>query len=113
MPSRWYSEGIKTNPIAGDLLADTGALSLADNLRSPNKTFKVMVSGTILARVEIQHRNAANSATLATQLLTVLADSQYLWDPTISGITLAESERIRVVMFANALGSVSASIFTS
>lgn len=104
--SRWYSEGQKVNPAANDLLADTGAFK-----PSVNKTFKVLVSSSAAASIQLQHRDSANTTTLRSQLIHVVALTPLTIDPMVNGITLGENERFRVVVDTTLVGTIQASIF--
>lgn len=86
----WYTEGKKTFPVTGDLLADTGAVGIGSLTQ-----FTFVIAMNLSATVVIHHRNALNNADL---------HSQYIW---VSGsvlqtfqmpVILGTSERLTVTM---------------
>lgn len=100
----WATEGVKTDPNATTLLADTG--QLAEGIYD----FTILInSGQVSARhFELEHRNATNDANLKQQELGV---GQYFAVPiNIYGYELATNQRLRVVVRTNFTGTVQASI---
>ena len=106
--------GVVDVPVAESLVVDTGAL--------PAGTYDVMANitaqGTIgvgLGATFMQHRNAANNATLAdfaTLLITTVDHSSQVVVPLI-GYVIGLDERIRIIS-PNALmtnGGISATLF--
>ena len=83
----WSSNGTQTNPVAGQVLADTGPLGAVTS-----GNFTVLIYADNTSTVEIEHRNALNTVTL---------DSQTVWlngyQAVNISVTLLLNERIRVV----------------
>ena len=63
----WISSGRLTNPVADAILLDTAALGVG--IRVP----QAIVTSTVTAQFELQLRDAANAATLRSQMLSVVA----------------------------------------
>lgn len=100
----WTAGTVQTNPADTAVLADTGAL--------PAGNYLVGVTGCASAAevYDVQHRNAANAATLKTQRRRVRAlDNDDFLFP--NKITLALNERIRVVQAGALVGEIQVSIF--
>lgn len=100
----WISEGIKTNPVAGALLADSGARAAG------SFTARMLLSATVGAAVRVQHRDALNGATLE-ELIINMPGSQTT-DFPIGDVDLAENERVRVVTMSAIVGSVQGTLIT-
>jgi len=100
----WFSSGRITNPVTDAVLVDTGPLS------GGSRSVKVIGSATVAAVFELQLRNAANNATLKSQILAVPASSTGQIDFESMDITMADSERLRVIAVAGVTGSVSVSL---
>lgn len=102
----WFSEGEKTNPASGTVLADT------DELVAGVIQMGFMVSANANCKVVLQHRNAANTANVSSQamFLTASAPISVMYPVPID---VSVDERIRVVTDgAISLGNVQASILT-
>lgn len=99
----WVFSGRVANPILDQVLVDTGALS------SGTRTPQVIISCTVAAAFELQHRDAANLTTLRSQIIACQAfDAK---DVTLFlGLDMAASERVRVLSVAAVTGQVSASL---
>jgi len=101
----WYTAGVQTNPAGGTVLADTGPLPA-----SGGRPFRVVLGSTVALGITVEHRNAANNATLTSQLTGVVANSgielEFIPGPDMAN----DDERIRVVTNALAQGNVQASI---
>jgi len=106
--------GSATNPAANVVLADTGAL--------PAGTYDVMSNISIRAQkgaggntaVLIEHRNAANAATLAILDSMAGTGNHEVAESTLPlfGYTLALNERIRLIVGGGLLvGTVAGSLF--
>lgn len=98
----WATANTITDPTAGTILADTGALSIG------------LLSFTILlassgpsATLELQLRNAANSANVATQTIN---STGYGSDAIPVPIVIGLNQRLRLVVVNNYTGDVDASI---
>lgn len=99
----WNTEGVKSNPSDGTLLADT------DELDSGFYAFSLLGTATLLSTVKLQHRNAANDTTLNEHIIKFLAnDTKQVTFP----ITVDTNQRVRVLSEGVNLGSVQASLFT-
>jgi hypothetical protein len=99
----WYSEGEKSNPIDGELLATTGKISSGNNTMAT-----IVVSATAVCAVQLRYRDSAGSTTKQGQILRVPAND------TITvplGVTpLNPDESLQVVTSGAVVGSVQASI---
>ncbi len=100
------NSGVVVNPAAAQVIVDGGAVGAT-------ATFEfnvVMASNGALGLFEIQWRNAANTATLATWgfIIGSGGPATYGWGPFV--LNLAISERIRVVTVAAIVGSVNATV---
>jgi hypothetical protein len=102
----WYTEGVKSTPSSGTVLADTG------EMEEGSRSVAFWVSANVLATVRLEVRNAANNANVIAQTFHLSAVSPVA-TPELSGvINLATDERIRIVTSgALALGEIQASLF--
>jgi len=110
-----FSEGTQTAPAAAALLADTGAL--------PAGTYDMMFMcasddmGSTGRFIAIQHRDAANAATLATWIFpvgtTTVSRIPAIWPMHSFSYFLAQNERLRAVnvITASAGSHYNATIF--
>jgi len=103
----WYTNGVQTNPGAGQVMADTGPISIAGG--QATYQIRIVTSGTIMATFDFEHRNDANTTTLKSQQIRLLASGTQ--EVGILVIEVAEGERFRVVMVNGIVGTVQASIF--
>lgn len=95
-----HTEGEKSNPVDGTLLADTGQV-LGGTLY-----VAVLVTGTLLTTVRIQQRNAANNGNIAQFLVKSPAnDTKWI---EIGAIPAQDNERIRIVTEGAHIGTVQA-----
>jgi hypothetical protein len=102
----WYSEGVKPNPLANDVLAEVPAFTYDHGL----SLTIVIAAATIALACQLQHRNAANNANVHSQIITVPAfGTQYV--AITMPIDLLTDERVRVVAFLGIIGSCQVSIF--
>ena len=100
----WATEGRKTTPLAGTVLADTGEM-----VGQPY-ALRVIVSANVSASVKLQHRNAENNANAEEELvIDVLGSSPVALSFTF---TLENDERVRVVTTATVAGGVQAVLTT-
>jgi len=106
--------GTANNPAAGTVIADTGQLAAG--------TFDILLHMTLAGRMNvagdlfiIEHRNAANAATLATllQIVSVGGAVNFVQDAAMPlvGYTIATNERIRAINPGLMLGALAAEIF--
>ena len=100
----WFTAGVQTNPATDAILADTGALAGGQSGAA------VVIGANVAMVVTVEHRNAANSANINTQVLACGANAPY--DVDLPGVTFAASERIRIRLNTGVTGSVQASLFT-
>lgn len=98
----WISSGQVTNPVAGTVLCDSGALSAGAH------EAVTILGATVACAVELQHRDAANAVTLHSQALGVGA----FGTAQLPKITqqLVAGERLRVVAVTSPVGVVSVSL---
>jgi hypothetical protein len=100
----WFSSGRLLNPVLDAVLVDTGPLPAGA------RKVKVIGSATVAAVFELQLRNAANTLTLKSQILAVAASSTSSICLDSMDISMADSERFRVIAVAAVTGSVSVSL---
>jgi len=100
----WATAGIQTNPATDAILADSGALPGGVG------AVTVVIGGSVAFIVTVEHRDAANTANVKTQVLAAGANDPFSVE--LPGINFAASERIRVRLNAGVTGSVQASLFT-
>lgn len=84
------------SPAANAVLADTGPLTAGTYDVFANGNFAGLQGG--LAHLQLQHRDAADAATLATLLTIGISASPHLFqhgDLPLTGITIAANERLR------------------
>ena len=99
----WVTAGIQVNPATDAILADSLALV------GGQSGVTVIVGGNIAAIYTIEHRNAANTANINSQVVaSVLNEAKEYHLP---GIVFAANERIRVRLNAAVVGSLQASVF--
>lgn len=84
-----------TNPVTTDVMVDTGALGAGIY------EFRVYIGATAAAHFEVQHRNAANSASNKVLILYGAAGQTGCYPITLS---LEANERVRVMMNDNLTG---------
>lgn len=104
--SAWVTEGSKTNPASGAVLADSGATHIGEY------TIHVIGISTILAPCSFQWRNGANDTTLQEQTFSIQANQNVMEDQ-IKISTQASGERFRIVTTAIVLGVVQVSMLIS
>jgi hypothetical protein len=101
----WTSSGRLTNPIAGQIALDSGALPLG------TRRIVVVMSCSVDVATELQHRDAANAATLNSQVLSCKAfDTVSIEIPM--GLNNAANERYRIENISAIAGVLSVSVFT-
>lgn len=105
--------GATQAPAVNAIIADTGALPAGDydifcNIAGSG------ISAAVFSAITLQHRNAANAATLATLLATshnASGNVPVFGSLPLTGYQLALDERLRVIMLlGNLTGGVTASI---
>lgn len=101
----WRTEGRKTNPAAGTLLADTGPLQGGVSY-SP----QLVVSSTVILQVRMEHRDAENLNTLQEHTFLVPANSSFQF--SVWGyFDILEGQRVRLTVGANVTGTAQGSLF--
>ena len=100
----WATAGVQINPATDAILADTGALSPGGTTN-----ITIVIGGSVAFIVTVEHRNAANSANVTSQVIAAAANTPY--DVIFPGVIFASGERIRVRLTAGVTGSVQASLF--
>ena len=98
----WFSGAVAVNPAANDILADTGALAAGVS------NVSVVVATSVAAIVSIEHRDAANTTTLHSQLVAVSGLGTLSCE--LPGVSLAANERIRLRNTTILVGSIQGSI---
>ena len=99
----WISSGRLVNPAIDAVLLDTVALTAG--IRTP----QAIVTSTVTAQFELQLRDAANAATLRSQILSVVAMDTF--DFTFNQpIQVALNERLRILAVGTIVGTVSVSM---
>jgi hypothetical protein len=101
--ARTWLSAVVVNPTTNQVLLDTGAVG-----GPANYDYCVYVASNANTVVQVQRRNAANSATVAEQYMAVPAFSFASICPL--KITLADQERLRLIAGNNVTGSVSVSL---
>lgn len=98
----WVTEGIKSNPLNGAVLADTGAFG-----SDTSGNIKVIVASTVAGFATFEHRNAANDTTIKAQAFPVSAngvvDVEFMVAP-------AQGERFRLVTTGLVVGQIQGSL---
>lgn len=99
----WVAGGLTVNPSTNDVIVDTGALAAGPYV------FEFLLDSTVDTRLIIEHRNAANSATLKSKEVPLATNS---WVQIVLGndLDLLENERLRAIMKAGITGTVQGSI---
>jgi hypothetical protein len=101
----WFTAGILTNPAIDTILADTGAVPAAIS------GVTIILGGNIACVATIEHRNAANNANNASQVIATtagIATPFYL-----QGIDVQPGERVRIRLNAAVTGSIQASVIVN
>ena len=99
----WISSGRLVNPAIDAVLLDT--VALAAGTRTPH----AIVTSTVSAQFELQWRDAANAATLRSQMLSVVALDTV--EVTFNQpIQMALNERLRILAVGTIVGTVSVSM---
>lgn len=100
----WASSGRVANPVLDQVLVDTGPLV------AKQRMFQVYISANANTVVEIQWRDAANAATLKSQVIAVPAFSFQQFQRFLEEIDMLANQRIRLIAVAAVAGMVSASL---
>jgi hypothetical protein len=103
----WSNSDILTNPTDGTVMVQTPAVPQA----SVDLLLAVVAAGTVAFTYDVQHRNAANDANLASQrrIISAAGNDEFLF-PSI--LTLNQNERVRVVLVGPITGDLQVSIFS-
>lgn len=97
----WDAGTVKTNPVANDILVDSGALAKGDYF------FQLLASGTVAYVAVIEQRRAA--ATIKSFQVPVGAD-QFVQPIFGTKIVLEENDSIRTILKAGVTGDVQNSL---
>jgi hypothetical protein len=103
----WATQGKITNPSDGQLLADTGPLAATAFVPT------LLCWSTVACNITLHHRNAANTADLHTQqlsLTTFFLNFQTIGLPT--AIILGLNERLTLTLDTAFTGQIQISIIT-
>lgn len=100
---RWIDGALLTNPTAGQVLVDTGVLTVG--------WYLIAIAGSASVDVvyDFQHRDIANGANEAVQRRRFAAGNEDFLFP--SKIHVREGERIRAVLVTTITGELQLSIF--
>lgn len=99
----WVSGGMKTDPVADDILADSGALAVG-------VTAAILVSSTVGLTVELVRRNAANNADVHVHPILVSAYVPFIASGIPIGLSI--NERVLLRVKDGATGDVQGSILS-
>lgn len=105
--TEWFDSGVVSAPGTGAVLVDMGPEDDGDNFSGC-----IDMTASVAATFELQHRNAANNATLHSQRYPISLGGveHYCW--TNAPIAIADDERIRLVNVNTILvGTVQVSIY--
>lgn len=98
----WYTNGIVTDPSGGDILADTGPLSVGGN------SLHLILWCDTSVYVDVVQRNATNTADVNTQRIYIGADGTIHMSPL--PVTALLNERVIVRNLYGFAGNVQASL---
>lgn len=102
----WYTEGLKSTPASGTVLADTGQLT------EGSRSVALVVSANVIASIRLEVRNAANDTTNISQVFHLSALGSVATPQVAGYVNLASNERVRIVTTAGLLvGEIQASLF--
>ena len=103
----WSTKGVVTDPVAGDVLADTGAIGPG----AVTCTVVAYIQANTASVFDMQHRDATNATTLYSQKIYIPygAPSGAYTFPVVFGL----NEHLRIVLDIDVIGDVQASILTS
>jgi len=104
LPTAYVSDQV-TAPVAGAVIADTGQLAAGDYV----VVYALSVADTVAVgkRIDVQHRDAANAATL--KILSSVATGTGMWGET-KRFAIATNERVRAV---NGVAGAASSVYTA
>lgn len=102
----WYTEGLKSTPASGTVLADTGQLT------EGSRSIALVASANVSVPIRLEVRNAANDATNISQIFHLSALGPVATPEVTGYVNLSSNERVRIVTASGlALGDVQASLF--
>jgi hypothetical protein len=102
----WLDGQVFNAPAASTVLLDTGGVIPEGEQQLP----AILISSTSPAVVLLQHRNAADNATLHQHAIVLPVD-QTLYLPSLGSINCQQGERLRAVLFAAIAGRIQVSFF--
>lgn len=95
---------VLTNPSDSTVIVDTG------QLEEGNYLFGFIISNSVAANIDIQHRDAANSSNIDFMRIRIAnAGTEYPLFP--SKIKIETNQRIRLIMSGGITGGIQANIF--
>ena len=100
----WQFSARVLNPLLDQVILDTGPLPAGP------RNFQVTYAATIAAPLELQWRNAANTANKGSQILACRAVDTKVQPPFLREIEMLDNERIRIIAVTAIAGSVSVSL---
>lgn len=103
----WITGGLQTNPASGAILADTGARSGPAGSTETILDLRLLATSSVTCGIEIQHRNVANTTNIWQHAFRLAADAAINMRIPV---TIANGERVRIVMLTSPIGLVQASL---
>lgn len=100
----WFTEGKKTQPAAGDVLADTGAVAAALTVAP----LQVVITATLAVTVELRHYDTNGTTILKSHFIKCAANDTIAIP--FANIVLDTDQRLKVVNATATLGDVQASL---
>jgi hypothetical protein len=101
----WANSGRLTNPVAAQIVLDSGPLSAG------TRRLVIVLACSVAATCELQYRNAANDTTLKSQIICVPALG-FVSLEIPQGLDNVDNERYRIELVATIAGILSCSVFT-
>lgn len=105
MHGRWYTGGVRSNPQAGEVIADSGVLDAGDY------TVAATVTTNVDMEYDVQLRNKANNGSVKAQRRRAKAAVGNDDLVVATRLPVAQGERFRVVTPNTLAGEVQASLF--
>jgi hypothetical protein len=116
--SLWSTSGVLINPATDAIVCDSGALPAAPDGGQATTGVRVIFASTAAALVQIEHRNADNTANVTTsrapngeaQAFSVPANQQI--DVRDFLVIISPNDRVRVRLLAGVTGRLQCTIWT-
>jgi hypothetical protein len=102
----WFGGTVFTNPTSGTVLADTGARSEASPSEGTEYEWMLLASTTASARIVVAHRNATDTADVAS--FSVLLPAGVVAFPVFA--RLFQNQRVKVTLGAAITGDISVAL---